>query len=130
MGEFDRISALNGSLMPNLDMQAMGAEVRVFVRKMGGQYVELPSVRSFEKIENDSPNGMIAFKLGELPKAFLNELLTSANDKYVDVKMEFSFGTRMKFSGDIEGVLKDRVSITMATPLTTEMMDMPDIEIN
>ena len=130
MGKFDHLSALSGGLVPGLDMQAAGIDVRVLVMKMGGQYMELPGVKSFEKDAHDNSGDTIIFWLADSLNAAVRDLLTGAGDTYVDVKMEFSFGVAMKFSGNVEGVSKDRVSIVMATSLTPEVTEMPDSEMN
>jgi hypothetical protein len=121
MEEQNHNGAQNFEPIPGLDVQT-----RVFVRKMGAGYTEITGVKSFERSDDDVSGGEITVVMAEGQDAALKSLLLNANDKYVDVKIEFSIGMVMTFSGYVEDISSDTICFAVATPITTDVMDISD----
>jgi len=121
MKEQNHNGAQNFEPIPDLDVQT-----RVFVRKMGAEYTEITGVKSFERSDDDVSGGEITVVMAEGQDAALRSLLLNANDKYVDVKIEFSIGMVMTFSGYVEDISSDTICFAVATPITTDVMDIGD----
>lgn len=117
---------MNG-MMGNGAISDLNVQPRVFLRKMGGDYVEIADIGRFEKIEDDSANGKIEFGMAEEQSEAAKKILLDASDKYVDVIMEFDFGMimMMTFSGFIEEVASNTLMISLSTEMSTDVKEAP-----
>ena len=106
-------------ISPEFDVQP-----RVFVRRLGGEYIEIIGVQSFER-DDDNDGGKITFGMADGQEESLNAIFQGSADRYVDVKMEFSIGMVMVmvFSGILESISGNAVSIAVATPISTDVLE-------
>lgn len=110
---------------PNLvPLPEINLTPRVYIKKAGGQYVEILGVQSFERSDFENAENTVTFVLTGTQTSSATDLL-NAQDKNVDVKMEFSLGATMvmTFSGQIEQFTGDTLSFSMDTPIVTEVLD-------
>ncbi|MEA5098129.1 MAG: hypothetical protein VB032_06305 [Burkholderiaceae bacterium] len=98
---------------------------RVYIRKMGGEYVEIVGVKSFERNDHSDSSGEIAFVIADGQSDDVKSMLQNPTDKYVDVKMEFLLGPLMvmKFSGVVERYIGNTISFALSTTVTTDVID-------
>jgi len=111
-----------GGIMPDLNIQP-----RVYVRKMGGEYVEIAGINSFERSDHGNSLGEISFVMADKQDNALMKLLQSkVTDKHVDVKMEFLIGMLMvmSFSGFVEHFSGDKIVFSVSTPIATDVHDV------
>ncbi len=99
---------------------------RVFVRKLGGDYLEIADIQSFERRDDEGASGIISFVMAGKQDAALSDLLLKGSDKFVDVKMEFLIGMLMvtTFSGFVEEFSGNSVSFSLSTPISTDVLDI------
>lgn len=116
----DTNGMMGGGTLPSLDIQP-----RVYLRKMGGGYVEITDIGHFERIEDVSENGKIEFGMAAEQSEAVKKILINTTDKYVDVKMEFEFGLVMTFSGFIEEVTSNTLTLDVSTEVSTSVKEMP-----
>ena len=111
-----------GGIMPDLNVQP-----RVYVRKMGGEYIEIVGIKSFERSDSRNSRGEISFFMADKQDDALMSLLQgSKTDKHVDVKMEFLIGMLMvmSFSGFVEQLSGEKVVFSVSTPIVTDVQDV------
>jgi hypothetical protein len=109
----------NGGLIPEFDIQP-----RVYVRKLGGEYVEIVGIKSFERNDHDGSDGRILFVMDDKQNDVVKNILTADDSNFVDVKMEFLIGLLMvmSFSGFVDAVSDNSVSFGLSTPITTDVL--------
>ncbi len=121
----DMNGVMGDGTLPNLDIQP-----RVYLRKMGGDYVEIADISRFERTDDASANGKIEFVMAEGQSDAVKSILFNTTDKYIDVKMEFVFEAGMvmvmAFSGFIEDVTRNTLSIAVSTGITTDVQETPE----
>ncbi|RJX31956.1 MAG: hypothetical protein C4516_04725 [Oxalobacter sp.] len=106
-------------MLPDINLKP-----RVFVKKAGGDYVEVTGVQSFERSDFENQANNVSFEMDGRQEQTVVDLL-DANDKSVDVKMEFSLGMTMvmTFSGEVIQFTGDSLTVSMQTPVETEVSD-------
>jgi len=99
------------------------AQPRVFVKKIGGEYIEILGIQSFERNDHATSSGEISFVMTGEQEDALKKVLLSPSDKFVDVRMEFSLGMLMvmTFSGSVEEFTGNTVCFAVSTPITTDV---------
>ena len=109
----------NLALLPEINIQP-----RVFVKKAGGDYVEVAQVQSFERTDFDSEENNVSFTMKGEQEQKVSDLLNS-DERTVDVKLEFSLGAIlvMTFLGQVVEFSGEALTIAMLTPITTEVLD-------
>ena len=115
-------------LMPGL-LPEFDVKPRVFVRKMGGEYLEIAGVKSFERNEHGSAGAEILFVIAEKQDEAVERILQNQNDRFVDVKIELSMGSLMvmKFSGLVDHYSSGAVGFAMSSDITTDVVETPDM---
>ncbi|MBS1170647.1 MAG: hypothetical protein H6R01_1565 [Burkholderiaceae bacterium] len=114
-------------LVPNL-LPEFEAKPRVFVRKMGGEYLEIAGVKSFERNDHGSAGAEISFVIAEKQDDAVKRILQKESDGFIDVKIELSLGSLMvmKFSGQVEHYSGGAVSFALSSDITTDVVETPD----
>ena len=121
MGSLDALDIPNLGAMPRIEIKP-----RVFVRKLGGDYLEIADIKSFERRDDEGASGIISFVMGDPQEAALTDLLRSGSDKFVDVRMEMLIGMLMvtTFSGFVEDFSGNSVSFSLSTAVSTDVVDV------
>jgi hypothetical protein len=115
-----------GKKAKSQDLPVIEMKTRLFVRKLGGDYLEVAGVESFERSDDEAVGGEISFVISPGQAERLSAALIHGVDRYVDVKMEISVGMVMKFSGYVEEIDDTRVCFAIATPIVPDIFDAPD----
>ena len=116
-----------GESMPGIELKP-----RVYLRKMGGEYVEIAGVQSFERggYEGDEGNkDTVSFVIDEDQNDAVNAILASTSDRFVDVKVEFVLGALMvmTFSGFVKAYAGTSVSFAVSTPISTDVLESGEV---
>jgi hypothetical protein len=113
--------APNSAILPDVSLT-----LRVFVKRTEGQYLEITGIQSFERSDFESDENNVTFTMQGKQNSIVTNLL-SAEDRAVDVRMEFFIGATMvmTFSGAVVNFSDDTLTISMLTPISTEVEENP-----
>lgn len=117
MEDLDELAAAS---MPEINIQP-----KVFVRKLGGSFVEVAGITKFERDDETGSSPIISFEMATKQDEEVKAILADEQNAYVDVKMEFLMGMLMimTFSGFINEVGSNFISISVSTEIATDVED-------